>query len=169
MRAESWDPPPPSGLIAVTVSLLEGDPWPDPPALRDAAAQVIRAELLRDVTGQTGFGMTSGRFEVAGADLSGGLRLGQAAPVPAEARVLVIRTGSGALIVTAFGLARAGQPAFAGLFGPGGMLMAQGPGSEALNAPGPRPPGAPRQAPPPADPGLEALLRDMQGSFQEGE
>lgn len=179
LRAESWDRPPPSGLIAVTVSMLDGDPWPDPGAVRDAAAATLREGMLDDITAATPFALDAGRFQIAGEDAVGALPLGQAGPVPAHARLLVIRTGSGALLVTAFAIGPEADR-FAGLFGPEGMLTAHGPGSEALNgtappAPPPAPAAAPVAAPPAApvapsasDPGLDALLKNMQGSFEGG-
>ncbi len=157
LRAESWDPPPASGLIAVTVSMLEGDPWPDPQAVRDAAARTLRGGLLADITASTPFDLTAGRFQIAGEDASGALKLGDQA-LPAKARLMVIRTGSDALLVSAFAVGEAAG--FGALFGASGLLTARGPGSEALN-------GAPAAAPPASDPGLDALLKDMQGSFGE--
>lgn len=163
LRAESWDPPPPSGLIAVTVSMLGGDPWPEPQAVRDAAAQALRGGLLADITASTPFDLSAGRFQIAGEDASGALKLGDQA-LPAQARLLVIRTGSDALLVSAFAVGDTAD--LAALFGANGLLTASGPGAEALN--GAATAVAP-VAPPATDPGLDALLKDMQGSFEEAE
>lgn len=159
LRAEQWQPPSPhSGLIAVTVSTLDGDPWPDPSALRDAAARALRDDLLGEVSQDAPFELTSGRFHVAGEDFFGMIGLGEAPAMPISARLLVIRTGDGALLITAFSVLPAEQAPFAGLFGADGILTATGPGAEALN-------GAPQGLDPVADPAIRDLLEQMQGGF----
>ncbi|WP_156894341.1 hypothetical protein [Rhodobacter xanthinilyticus] len=165
LRAESWDPPPASGLIAVTVSMLDGDPWPDPGALRDAAGRAMRAGLIRDLAADAPFDLAAGRFQIAGEDFTGAIGLGDAPARPAMARVLAIRTGDGALLISAFSIKGPGEGAFDGLFGPGGILTAMGPGAEALNGAA----AAPATAPPAADPALEELLQQMQGGFSTGD
>ena len=175
LRAEQWQPPSPqSGLIAVTVSTLEGDPWPDPAALRDAAARTLRDEMLGEVRQDTPFDLTAGRFHIAGEDLFGMIGLGEAPAMPISARLLVIRTGDGALLITAFSVLPVDQAPFAGLFGADGILTATGPGAEALNGAPSGPPAqtaAPQGLDPVADPAIRDLLEQMQGGFdsKEGE
>jgi hypothetical protein len=169
LRSEQWHPPTAqSGLIAVTISTLEGDPWPDVAALRDSAAQLLRMEILSDLSRDTPFELASGRFQIAGEDFSGAIGLGEGLKTPVSARVLAIRTGDGALLVTAFSVLRDDQEPFRGLFGPQGILTAKGPGSEALNGV-PLPSLQPPAAQPQAEPSVRDLLEQMQDSFGETE
>jgi hypothetical protein len=187
LRADDWtDLSAYSGLIAVTISSLEGDPWPDVGQLRDSVAGVIAGQMLTDLRSATPFALGAGRFDVAGEDFEAALDLGAGGAVPISARLLVIRTGNGALIVTAFSKLPSHQAPFAALFGANGILTASGPGAEVLNgrasppalvvapalAPPPPPvappvaqaPTAPAQAPT-ADPGIADLLQQMEGGF----
>lgn len=165
LRANSWDPVPgPSGLIAVTLSHLDGDPWPDIAGLRDAAAGVVADSLMTGVARRAPYEIAAGRYQVAGADLEGALDMG-AADFPISARVLVIRTGQGALLITAFSKLSAPERPFAGLFGADGILTAHGPGAEALNGT-PQPAAAPApQTPEETGPSVEDLLNQMGKEF----
>ncbi|MBU4529573.1 MAG: hypothetical protein KUA43_10710 [Hoeflea sp.] len=167
LRAETWDPAPKeSGLIAVTVTFLDGDPWPDIGAMRDRAADIVAGQLMTAVVARTPFELVAGRFEIAGADFEGGLDLVSEGNKPVSARLLLIRTRSGFLMITAFSVLPLSEKPFTALFGETGILTAYGPGAEGLNATPVRAE-ATEPAPRAADPAaIEDLLRQMQQQFQ---
>ncbi|WP_346913384.1 hypothetical protein [uncultured Roseibium sp.] len=177
LRAETWDPiPEESGMIAITVTYLDGDPWPDIAALRDKAAEVISDNMLVDVTEKAPFETGSGRYQIAGADFAGSLDMMAEGKKPVSARLVVIRTGTSSLLVTAFSLRPLTDQPFAALFGPGAILSASGPGASALNTLGATEttPAVSPEAAPPAEtvpaadgtsPNVNDLLKDMQQEF----
>ena len=169
LRADTWDPAPKeSGLISVTVTFLDGDPWPDIAPMRDQAADIVAGQLMSAVTARTPFELVSGRFEIAGADFEGGLDLVSEGDKPVSARLLLIRTRSGFLMITAFSVLPMSEKPFSALFGETGILTAYGPGSAGLNgAPAAAEAAAPAPAAPAANPAaIEDLLKQMQQQFQ---